>query len=470
MIWKSKREPVPERAWWADESLLLRGMGDPRGRTRLVKLVAILAVGALFLSQCGGEDDEQADGEQASTTTAAVSEATTATMAPPAQVPAVELTTLAPEFVAPAPQPVPALEPVAPALSGSPPVAVGAMSDLPIALDGYAHVVFVAEYFSGSVDNYSATSSDGSVATAGVRAPDMLIVAPVADGSATITVTASGPGGATTQTFTARVGDGPQPVIRPPAPPPSPPTAPAPPPAPPPAPSPAPPPPPAPSPAPPPPTVPDGEVPLQELPSVSATTTTTQQAQIEVAPTLRGISVSDQILSAGSTRTFDATQYIAGSDLSWSVTPANPTIATATISSDGLVTITGIAQGTTTVSASAENSLGSAGVTARVIVNWGTSGNAGTVADRRVPANAPRFTVRQGQNYIVDLTQYFSAGATSFSVTYDSANSGGSVDLSLSGSDVIISGLQAGTVVITLSAFVSGQRVTRLALVEVTSP
>ena len=89
------------------------------------------------------------------------------------------------------------------------------MPDLAVAVDGYAHAVFVQEYFSGPVDGYSATSSDSGVARAGVRAPDMLIVAPVSNGAVSITVTAFGAGGTATQTFTARIGAGPVQVPRP---------------------------------------------------------------------------------------------------------------------------------------------------------------------------------------------------------------------------------------------------------------
>ena len=106
------------------------------------------------------------------------------------------------------------------------------MSDMPVAADGYAHARFVGEFFGGPIDSYSAVSSDNGVATAGVNPPDMLIVAPVSNGTASITVTAFGPGGMATQTFVARVGAGATQVNRPTVPQPSPPPpAPAPPPA-----------------------------------------------------------------------------------------------------------------------------------------------------------------------------------------------------------------------------------------------
>ena len=106
------------------------------------------------------------------------------------------------------------------------------MSDMAVAADGYAHARFVGEFFGGPIDSYSAVSSDNGVATAGVNPPDMLIVAPVSNGTASITVTAFGPGGMATQTFVARVGAGATQVNRPTVPQPSPPPpAPAPPPA-----------------------------------------------------------------------------------------------------------------------------------------------------------------------------------------------------------------------------------------------
>ena len=179
-----------------------------RRMTSTVRAVAMLAMSALLLAQCGGDPEEPADGDEGTATTLAAP-ATTAAAPPPS---ATQVATpeppppAAPAAAAPAAAPAPA--PAPPALSGPPPVAVGSMLEMRVAADGLAHARFVAEFFGGPVDGYSASSSDNGVATAGVQSPDLLVVAPVSDGSASVTVTASGPGGTATQTFTVQVGSG----------------------------------------------------------------------------------------------------------------------------------------------------------------------------------------------------------------------------------------------------------------------
>ena len=179
----------------------------PRRMTWAVRIVAMLAASALLLAQCGGDSEESADGDEGTTTTTEALAAPAAPASPSAT--QVVATEPPPAATPPAATPVAApTPPVSPALSGPPPVAVGSMSEMRVAGDGLAHARFVAEFFSGPVNGYSASSSDNGVATAGIRSPDLLIVAPVSNGTASVTVTASGPGGTATQTFTVRVGTG----------------------------------------------------------------------------------------------------------------------------------------------------------------------------------------------------------------------------------------------------------------------
>ena len=321
-----------------------------------MRLVAILAVASLVLSQCG-DGEEAADGaeEPSATSTegptgATEAPTTTAFAAPPAPepLPEPEPPPAAPAPQPPAPAPAPA-PPPAPALSGPPPVAVGTMSDMAIAADGYAHALFVAEFFDGPVEGYSATSSDGGIATAGVQPPDMLIVGPVSNGSATITVTASGPGGTATQTFTANVGAGPVRVVRPPAPPPAPP---APPPA-------------AQEPADdepglmapvddlPPAAPDDGEdgddmIPTESLPRVRATE----------APTLSG-TVAAQTVNVGQTLTVNVTSSFGGLVQSWVIESSDPSSLEVSMTDVGEVALRGVAAGTATVTVTAVNDVGS---------------------------------------------------------------------------------------------------------------
>ena len=227
-----------------------------RSLTWNARLVATLAAGVLLVAQCGGDDGggEPAGGDGAPAPTteaaappaaatppdAATTPATADTIAPPAPGSANAETPASLEATEPA-TPTAAEQEPPPAPSGPPPVAVGTMAELRMDAGGYAHALFTAGFFSGPVNGFTATSSDTSVATAGVSPPDILIVSPVSRGSASVTVTASGPGGIATQTFTVRVNTAadrsqvaaPPPTAPPPpapAPPAPPPPAPAPPP------------------------------------------------------------------------------------------------------------------------------------------------------------------------------------------------------------------------------------------------
>lgn len=449
VIWESTKELVPGRASAAGGSGLWRRADDrqavaPRRGTRLVRLVAILAVGALILSQCGGEDEEATDGEQGTDTTAEASGATsTAFSAPPAPDP------LPPP--APGPAPVPAAAPApapapvpAPATSGPPPVAVGVMPDLAVAIDGYAHAVFLQEYFGGPVTSYSASSSDTVVAAAGVRDPDMLIVAPVSNGTASITVTAAGPGGTATQTFVTRVGAGPAQVTRPAAPP---------------APAPAPPPP-----APPPddsdelipidddlpPTPPDVDsadaVPTESLPPAEATE----------APTLSG-QVPAQTVDVGATITVDVRPYFGGVIQGWAVETSNPAVVgVEPPPGAGRAVLRGVAAGTATITVTARNTLGEVAQAFNITVGASTTPTTTTTAAQTgstatgflvLVGNNPSVQVNVNKSTTLDISQYFS-GATS----YDVENVPGGVQVTVSGSVATITGVTSGDYTVQLVA------------------
>lgn len=428
----------------------------PRRAPRIVRLVAVLAAGALLLSQCG-DDEEPTEGDQGTTdTTAEVSDAptTTAFEPPPAPEPLPPAASAQPAPApAPAPGPAPApaaASPPAPAPSGPPPVAQGVMPDLAIAVDGYAHAVFVQEYFSGPVDGYSATSSDSGVAEAGVRAPDMLIVAPVSAGTASVTVTATGPGGTATQTFAARIGAGAAQVTRPAAPP-----------APPPGPAPAPPPP-----APPPPPPPDGSdelIPLDDdLPptppdvdtAAGAPAESLPPAEATAAPTLSG-QVPAQTVGIGATISVDVRPFFGGIIQGWGVETSNPGIVEVTMSLAGRPDLRGVAAGTATITVTARNSLGEvaqafnaiAGVSSTTTTSTTTTtvrtGSPGILV---LEGSNPSVAVNVGQSTTLDLSQYFSGAATSFAV--EDVPSG--VQVTVSGSVATITGVTSGTYTITL--------------------
>ena len=325
-----------------------------------------------------------------------------------------------------------------------------------VAADGYAHARFVGEFFDGPIDSYSAVSSDNGVATAGVNPPDMLIVAPVSNGTASITVTAFGPGGTATQTFVARVGAGSVGVARPAA-------APT-----------------APRPAPPPRAPGDSDplLPTEDLPAVSdsdESTTTTEASDDDIpteplppapqateAPSLSG-NVSEQILSVGQIRTVDLSPYFDGFIQGWRVESSNPTYVEVTMTVNGQATIRGLVEGLSMVTVTAQNSLGSVAQAIRVVVSRG-SGGAGTPTPG---PDAPVLTLGLGQTIRVDLADYFPEGTTGFNVVYDAANAGGRIDVRVRGSEATIRGVQVGEIVVTLAATRSGQRVTQLATVEI---
>ena len=438
--------------------------------------MAILAVGALLISQCADEE-EPADGAEENATTTTVETATGAPAAP--------ATTTAGAPAAPEPLPPPTAEPVpqppAPATSppsaspsGPPPVAVGTMPDLEIAADGYAHAVFVARYFGGPIEGFSAAAADSGVATAGVSPPEMLLVAPVSNGATSITVTASGPGGTATQTFTVRVGAGPAPVDRPAAPPPPQPAS---------------------DPAeepdelpPPPPDQPDDDVlipiesleavtPSDDLPVLDPSESSDPlpppeeplpepppPVEVTEAPSLSG-SVPPQLVDLGATVTVEVGPYFTGVVEQWEVESSHPNQVVARISAPGVVAVRGASVGLSVVTVTATNSLGSVAQVVRVVVRAGDDSPPPDIA--MLGDDAPRFTVALGGTAQVNLADYMPDGATGFSVSYDGSNPDGRIDVHVRGSVAAIRGVQVGKIVVTLTATLAGDRVTKPALVDV---
>ena len=356
------------------------------------------------------------------------------------------------------------------------------MSDMAVAADGYAHARFVAEFFGGPIDGYSAVSSDNGVATAGVSSPDMLIVAPVSNGTASITVTAFGPGGAATQTFVARVGAGATEVNRSTVAQPSPPP---------------------PAPAPPParqePAAEESDVmvPTEELPPRPPTVeqdTSTDAVPTEslppvratAAPTLSG-AVPEQTINVGQTVTVDVTSHFAGIVQGWAVESSNSTSVEASMTVAGRVSVRGLAAGTSTVTVTAVNDIGSVAQAFRVTVGAGSGTTTTTAAGTTTTTTAatttttragsgriltlvgtnPSVSVSVGQSATLDISRYFSTAATGFDVTYDATDPNRLVDVTVAGSVATIRGLRSGTVTITLVASTTNTRITRPARIQV---
>ena len=147
----------------------------------------------------------------------------------------------------------------------------------------------------------------------------------------------------------------------------------------------------------------------------------------------------------------------------------------------GRVMITGIIPGDSTVTVTATNDHGSVALAFRVTVGGGAgedqeaTADAGedqdaTADDGEAVATEPEatvFTVSVGTLIRVDLSAYFSEGATAFGVDYDPLNSGGRVDIRVNGAEAEIRGVQTGEIEITLTATSDNQRVSRAATVTV---
>jgi len=343
------------------------------------------------------------------------------------------------------------------------------MPDLAVAVDGYAHAVFVQEYFSGPVDGYSATSSDSGVARAGVRAPDMLIVAPVSNGAVSITVTAFGAGGAATQTFTARIGAGPEPVTRPAAP----------------APAPAPPAPPAPAPPPPAPDESDESDESDELlpidddlpPTLSDSdavpTDTLPPPDVTEAPTLSG-TVPAQTVEVGQTLALNVTPYFGGVIQGWAVESSHPTIAEVSMTTRGRADVRGIAVGTATITVTASNNIGEVKQAFNVTVGAATTTTTTTTTTAAQTGSTatgflvtvggnPSIQVDVGESTTLDLSLHFSAAATVFEVR----NVRSGLQVSVSGSIATITGVTRDTYTITLVGLQGPNFATKTARVQV---
>ena len=289
------------------------------------------------------------------------------------------------------------------------------MPELRIDAGGYPHALFAEGFFSGPVEGYTAASSDINVATAGVSPPDMLIVAPVSRGATSVTVTASGPGGTATQTFTVRVetgADGSQ-VAAPPAPAPAPPAA-----------SPAPP---APSPTPPAPSPTAPEDPAAAVPVEGLPAETLQPEEsppddqslyfmaseaVTAAPTLSR-SIPTQTIIVGNSGSVSASAYFSGVVQGWAVRSSEPASVPVSVNEAGVVRFSGDALGTFTITVTAANDVGSVGYGFTVEVKTAEQVRLTTVGER------PQLVVALGRAISVDLSRYFSEAATGFDVTYD---------------------------------------------------
>ena len=441
-----------------------------RPRTRTGRLVTTLAAGVLLVAQCGGENDgggsAGGDGAPAPTPEAAITPVAEAAHAP--------ATTIAPPAPGPAspesPAPIDAAEPATPtaaeqepppALSGPPPVAVGTMPELRIDAGGPAHALFAAKFFSGPVDGFSVASSDTAVVTAGVSPPDMLIVAPVSRGSAGVTVTAAGPGGSATQTFTVRVGtaaDRSQ-VAAPPAP--------------------------APSPAPPAATPPAPFVPEEELPAATPPAPFVPEEELPAstpppggsspddqplyslatetvtAPPALSSSIPAQTIIVGNSGTVNASLFFSGIVQGWAVESSVPASVPVSVGIDGIVSFSGDALGTSTITVTAANDAGRVAHGFTVSVKTAAQVVLTTVGGR------PQLLVPVGQTVSVDLSRYFSEAATEFDVTYDRTDPNRLVDVTVQGSVASIRGVRGGTVRIILVAASATSRISRPATVRV---
>ena len=462
----------PGRLTWNDGRGLLMGNG---GRGLLAwhgRLVAVLVVGVLLVAQCGldgGDGSDDGDGgpdggdgaaaptsEAAATSPAEAPAATAATVAPPAAVPADPATPAPPAVTETA---TPAAPAPPPALSGPPPVAEGTMPELRMDASGHPHALFVASFFSGPVEGFTAASSDTDVAGAGVSPPDMLIVAPVSSGSASVTVTASGPGGSATQTFTVRVGtaaDGSQ-VAAPPAPAPAP-APPAPAPAPP-APAPAPP-------APPAPFVPEDAPPDQtQQPDDSSPDDESLYSLVTepvTAPPVVSAHIPTQTLIVGNSGTVNVSAYFSGIVQGWAVASSAPASVPVSVDNNGRASFSGNALGTYTITVTAVNDAGSVSSGFTVSVKTVSQVLLTTVGDR------PQPIVTVGQTVSIDLSRYFSEAATEFDVTYNHTDPNRLINVTVQGSVASIQGLRTGTATITLVAANAITRISRPATVQVT--
>ncbi len=484
MSTESKPGPVPDDCVTAGEEgclwrLRVVAGASPGQRarwfSRFARGVAVSAAGVLLLAQCLGGDGESSEGDgaepaisQAAGTSAGPAPPGTDTTAlPPAPGP-VSPGPAPPAPATPAPAPTVATAAPLPPPSGPPPVAVGTIPEMRMNSGGLAHALFVAKFFDGPVEGFYAASSDTNVATAGVAPPDLLIVSPVSDGSASITMTASGPGGTATQTFAVRVGPATAaapapspPAAAPAAPPPA--AAPAAPPA---APAPA-----APPAAPAPAEDTEPFVPEEEIPALAPTPETTTPDGVPLdslvsdpvteAPTLSG-GIPAVTMIVGQSRTVNMRSSFGGIVQGWSVVSSSPANVRAWMETSGVVSLSGDVLGDSTIMVTATNDAGRAAQGFLVSVKTASQVVLTTVG------GSPQVLISVGHTADLDLSRYFSEAATGFDVTYNRADPNRLVDVTVQGSVASIRGLRAGTVRITLVASNSTTRITRPATVQVT--
>lgn len=220
-------------------------------------------------------------------------------------------------------------------------------------------------------------------------------------------------------------------------------------------------------------------VPTESLPPVEAAE----------APTLSG-SVPEQTVGVGQTVTVDVTSHFNGIVQGWAVESSNSTSVEASMTVAGRVTLRGLAAGTSTVTVTAVNDIGSVAQAFRVTVGAGsgtttttaagattttTTTTAATTTTTRAGSGGiltlvgsnPSVSVGVGQSATLDISRYFSTAATGFDVTYDATDPNRLVDVTLAGSVVTIRGLRSGTVTITLVASTTNTRITRPARISV---
>lgn len=426
----------------------------------------------LLVAQCGlagddgsnddGSGSDGGDGAPAATseTTPTSAAATTAV----AEAPAATATTVAPPApVAADPEPPAPIEIPATAtptaggqevLSGPPPVTEGTMPELSIDPSDHPHALFVGNFFRGPVNGFSAASSDTAVVRAGVSPPDLLVVAPVSRGAASVTVTASGPGGSASQTFTVRVGTaaGGSQVAAPPAPA----SAPAPP-------APAPPAPaeelpPA---APTPPGVPEETLPGGTQPPDDQSLYALATEAVTEPPAL-STPIPDQTLIVGNSGSVTVRAHFSGIIQGWTVASSTPAAVAASVDNSGVVSITGAALGASTITVTATNDAGSVAYGFIVSVKTASQVILTTVG------GSPKLLVQVGQTVSLDISRFFSEAAIEFDVTYNATDPNRLVDVTVEGSVASIQALRTGTTKISLVATSATATSSRPATIQVT--
>lgn len=425
----------------------------------------MLVVGVLLVAQCGLGDDGggEAAGDEApavasggdgSATTIAADGSAAAGSEAPAPVDAAETAAPAGDGQAAPPGGEQEAPPgdgqeVPQALSGPPPVAVGSMPELRIDVGSRPHALFVGNFFRGPVEGFTAASSDTGVARAGVTPPDMLVVAPGSRGSASVTVTASGPGGVASQTFTVRVGtagDGSQ-VATPPAPTPPAPFVPVdelPPAAP-----------------PPPPGVPEETLPGRTPPPDDESLYSLPTEPVTEPPAV-STPIPDQILIVGNSETVNARSYFSGIVQGWAVVSSAPTTVAVSVGNTGIVSFSGSALGTSTITVTAANDAGSVAYGFTVSVKTTSQVVLSTVG------GSPQLLVPVGRTVAIDISRFFSEAAIEFDVTYDRTDPNRLVDVTMQGSVALIRAIRTGTTKISLVATSATATSSRPATIQVT--